>query len=235
MSTLLSTVITNARTTLNETSAIFWTDAELLVYAIDGCRDLWRAIIDLNQGHFRTIDITNVSMAASSNVLTGIPADLFRVELIEVRDLTSTNTVQGMTFWPRPLNHADVTGARSLGAVSPAYRDIYFSVRNAGSPIAAPAIDVAPQINAVVLLRLVYVPTLGTLTAASANPIPGESDHALQAWIISHARARERADRSPDPAWVSIFASDKKNLLTALTPRQTQEPDIAEALFEPYW
>lgn len=235
MATLLSANILNARATLNELTAVFWTDAELLAYALAGCRDLWRSIIDLHQGHFLTIDMTNVSLAANTATITGVPADTFRVELIEARDQTTANTLQDITFWPRPINHPDVTAARMGGVQDPNGRDIYFSLRNAGSPIAAPAIDIAPMISAALPLRLVYTPTLPTLTAASANPIPGESDHAIEAWIIAHARAREREDRSPDPAWMAIYLNDKNSLLIALTPRQTQEPDVVEALFEGLW
>ncbi len=232
---LISAAIANARLTLNETTAAFWTDAELLVHANDGIKDLWRAIIDLHQDHFVTIDVTNVSIAASATALTGTPADLFRVELLEVRDQTTANSVQNLTFEPRALNHPDFSASRGIGVVSPSGQTVYFAVTGAGSPVSTPAIQVAPMLDAAVNLRLVYVPTLGQLAASVANPIPGDSDHALQAWIIAHARAREREDRSPDPEWLTIYASDKKSLLTALTPRQTQEPDYAEALFESYW
>jgi hypothetical protein len=96
MATLISSIITNARTTLVEPSASYWSDAELLVHAISGIKNLWKQIIDLNEGHFLTIDETNVSLAASSNnVLTGVPTDVFRVELIELLDQTSTNSGPG--------------------------------------------------------------------------------------------------------------------------------------------
>lgn len=235
MATTLGTIITNSRTHLNESTASFWTDAELLVHAIDGCRDLWKAIIDLNQGHFQTVDDTNVSLAANTATLTGVPSDVFRVESLEVRDLTSANTVQDMTFTPKKKNHPDWAGARALGAVSPGGREIFFDIRNAGSPVAAPTIDVAPTITSAVNLRLVYTATLGALVSGSSNPIPGESDHAIMCWVIAHARAKERPDSKPDPEWLSFFATDKTALLKALTPRQIQEPDYAEALFEPYW
>src|SRR4051812_13237299 len=102
MATLISSLISNVRTTpLIEPVANFWTDAELLDHAVNGIKDLWKAILDLNEGHFVTIDETNVSMAASSNVLTGVPADVFRVELIELRDQTSASSVQDVTFEPR--------------------------------------------------------------------------------------------------------------------------------------
>jgi hypothetical protein len=220
---------------LVEATAAYWTDAELLIHAISGIKDLWKAVIDLNQGHFVTQDVTNVSLAASTQTLTGVPTDVFRVEVIEPRDLTTTNTARNVTFAPRSINHADFTGARSLGTVDPSGREIYFAVLGAGSPTAAPTIEIAPKISTALLLRLSYTAVIGALTAASTNPIPGESDHALEAWIIAYARAKEREDRSPDPEWIAIYASEKKNLLTALTPRQTVEPDVVEALFESYW
>ena len=235
MATLISALVTNARTTLVEASAQYWSDAELLVHAISGIKDMWRAVIDLGQDHFTTQDVALVSLAASSSVLTGVPADVFRVELIEPRDLTVANTARGVTFEPRALNHPDFTGARSLGSVDPSGRTIYFAVLGAGSPLAAPTIEVAPKLTSALLLRLSYTASIGALTAASNNPIPGDSDHAIEAWIISHARAKERDDRSPDPEWLAVYASDKKNILTSMTTRQTQEPDYAEALFESYW
>jgi hypothetical protein len=236
MATLISSLITNVRTTpLIEPTANFWSDAELLDHAVNGIRDLWKAILDLNEGHFVTIDETNVSMAASSNTLTGVPADVFRVELIELRDQTSASSIQDLTFEPRAINHPDFTGARSLGTVDPGGTTVYFSVFGAGVPVGTPSIEVAPKINTAALLRLVYTAGIGTLTAGSTNPIPGESDHAIQAWIVAHARAKEREDRSPDPEWMAIYATDKAKILTALTPRQTQEPEVAEAMFEAYW
>lgn len=235
MATPISTLITNARTTLVEPVASYWTDAELLVHAISGIKDLWKSIIDLNQGHFQTIDETNVSMAASSNVLTGVPSDVFRVELIELLDQTSASSIFGVDFQPRPINHADFSGARSLGTVDPSGRTIFFCLFGAGSPVAAPSIEVAPKVSTALSLRFIYTPTIGTLTAVSTNPIPGDSDHAIEAWIIAHARAKEREDRSPDPEWLGMYAADKTHILTALTPRQTMEPGIADAIFEAYW
>ncbi len=140
-----------------------------------------------------------------------------------------------MTFEPRALNHPDFSGARSLGAVDPSGRTIYYAVLGAGSPIAAPTIEIAPKVTTAVLLRLTYTAGLAALTASSNNPIPGESDHALMAWIIAHARAKERADRSPDPEWLAMYAADKAHILSSLTPRQVQEPEVAEAFFESYW
>lgn len=235
MATTISTLISTARLHLNETTAAFWTDAELLTHATDGIKDLWKAIIDLKQGHFLTIDETNVSMPANSNVLTGVPADTFRVELIEPRDLTDANSVRNITFEARPINHPDFSAARGLGVQTPSQQTIYFTVFNAGSPVGTPSIEVAPQISSAALLRLVYTPTIGTLTVNSTNPIPGESDHAVVCWIVAHARAKERERLDPDPEWMAFYSTDKTYLLAALSPRQTQDVQTVDALFESWW
>lgn len=232
MSTLISALITNARTTLNETSATFWTDAELLVHAIDGIKDLWKAILDLDKGHFVVIDDTHVSLAANSSSLTGVPTDVFRIESLEVQDLSTANSVQNCTFEYRRLNDADFQSARSLDAQDPSGQTIFFSLLNAGAPVGAPTVEVAPQITATVPLRLIYTQTVGPLTSASTNPIPGESDHALQCWIIAHALAKEREDAMPHPGWLQMYATDKATILKSLTPRQTQDVETADALFE---
>lgn len=235
MATALSSIVTNVRITLNETTANFWTDAELLTHVVDGARDLWKAIIDLDEGFFQTIDDTNVSLAASTDTLTGVPADVFRVNLIEPRTVTSDSSTCDVNFEPCKKNHANWTGARALGTVDPTGRTILYDIRNAGSPVTTPSIDVAPKINAALLLRLIYIRTLGTLTSASDNPIPGESDHALWAWSVAHALAKERADRKPHPDYMAIYATDKQHILTACTPRQTQEPEVAEGFLEYLW
>lgn len=235
MATLISALVTRARTTLLESTASFWTDAELLDHALDGINDLWGAILDLHQEHFFTNDESNVSLAASATSLTGVPADCFRVLNIEMRDLTTANAVQGLTFEPKDFSHADFQAARSLAAQDPNGSVVYYCLVNAGSPVAAPSILVAPKLTSAVNLRLVYNPTHGADEASDNNPIPGYSDKAVVAWIIAYARAKEREDRSPDPEWLTIYSTEKRNLLTRLTPRQTQEPDVAEGLFEIYY
>lgn len=237
MATLFSTLISSARKPLLEDTASFWTDAELLDIAIKGVTDLWAAILDLHQEHFLTVDITNVSLAANGTQLTGVPTDCFRVHLIEPRDTTSSGSGRDTEFFPRDFNHRDFIYARSMSALDPSSGTvIYYTVTGAGSPVAAPVILTAPKISSALNLRFAYVPALavGTYTTTSTNPIPGESDNALVAWVVSYARAKERDDRSPDPNWLSVYATEKQSILTRLTPRQTQEPDYVEGMWEGY-
>lgn len=217
--------------------APFWTDAELLELIILGCKDLWRAITDLHQGHFTTIDATNVTLASNASALTGVPADVFRVLSIEPRDLTDSSASRGIEFLPRAYKSRSFQYARSLGAMSPTTGGVVlYDILNAGSPVAAPTISVAPPLSTAMNLRLVYINTLSSaLSESSTNPIPGESDNALISWTVAWARAKEREDRSPDPSWIATYSTDKQSLLTALTPRQEQEEEVVEDLFGDCW
>jgi hypothetical protein len=200
-----------------------------------GAADLWASFVDLYGEHFFTVDVTNVSLAASSNSLTGVPADCFRVNLIEPRDMTATGPYRGLSFFPRKYNHPDFVAARSMAAIDPNLAGtIFYDVTQAGPPVGTPTILTAPQITAALDLRFVYNPTLTTsgITTASNNPIPGESDQALIAYMVAFARAKERDDRSPDPNWVAVYATEKQSLLTRSTPRQDQEPEVVDGIFD---
>jgi hypothetical protein len=234
MATTLGTIRTNVRLRLQETTANFWTDAELLDLILHGCRDLWRATVDLHQEHFMTVDATNVSLAANATTLTGVPADLFRVLSLEPRDLSlTTGTGRYLLFQPADYQSPEFVAARSWEAIDPSGGGIlYYAIAGAGSPVAAPTIYVAPFISSALNLRLVYIPTLGTLTASSNNPIPGEADFALEAWTTAYAKAKERDDQSPDPNWLAIYATEKQALLAVSAPRQEQEPRVVRGVFD---
>ena len=91
------------------------------------------------------------------------------------------------------------------------------------------------KLSAAVLLRLTYVPTLAAIVVGGNNPIPGESDNALIAWTTAYAMAKEADDATPDAGWLTIYGTEKTNILTSLTPRQTDDDDVAEAFFEDLW
>lgn len=214
----------------------YWTEQELLDILILGCKDLWRAIVDLHQGHFTTIDETNVSVVANTSALSGVPADCFRILMIEPRDFSAANDNRYLWFRPKQYHSATFQNARVEAAQNPAgaVDTIYYDILNAGSPVAAPSIVIAPTLTSAMLLRVVYVHVLPTLVESDNNPIPGESDNAIIAWAVAHARAKEREDKMPDPSWIAVYSTDKQALLTALTPRQEQEEEIVEGLFDGY-
>jgi hypothetical protein len=236
MATTLGTIRTNARIRLLETTAKFWTDAELLDYIIDGVKDLWGSVVELNMEHFVTEDATNVSQAASATTLTGIPADCFRISRIEPRDLTDVSGNRQISYVPRDLNHRDFIAARARGTLDASNGGVIcYQILQAGPPVGTVTVRVAPVLSAAVLLRLFYVPSLAAMTAASNNPIPGESDNALVAWCVAYARSKEREDRSPDPNQLAVYKTEKDNILTRLKPRQTQEPETVTGMFEEEW
>lgn len=233
MATALSSIESQARIHLKEVTASFWSSAELIDIINKGIKDLWGAIIDLNQEHFITVDESNVTLEASTSSLTGVPSDVFRVHLIEPRDTTPTGSFRNVEFVPRDYNHPLFRNARAQGVLDASTGiNIYFTVSQAGAPVGAPTILVAPQVDSQLPLRFVYVPVLAAVASSGNNPIPGESDQALIAWCVAYARAKEREDRSPDPNWLAVYATEKQNILVRCAPRQTQEPEIVDGVFD---
>lgn len=222
-------------TNLNEVTPRFWADVELATIVQDGCKDLWRAIVDLYEHHFVTIDSTNVSLTASSSQLTGMPTDCYRVISIEPRVLGASSPNPGLIFTPANWNSDKFKTARAQASCEPVGREISYAVMNPGAPVGAPIIRVAPQITSAALLTLVYNQTLGAIGITSTNPIPGESDNALKAWLTAYAKAKDREDHAPDPEWLAIYGTEKTNLLRQLAQRQIQEPETAEAWLGEYY
>lgn len=236
MATTFTTIIANARVHLNETSSVFWTDAELTEHAIAGAKDLWRRIVDLYEDYFITVDETNVTLSANTSTLSGVPNDCYRVVAIEPRVVGEQSSNRGVIFVPRKWNHPEFVQARALSAQPAQNVLIMYTLMNAGAPVGAPSIYVGPQISTAMNLRLVYNQTLpSSLAIGSNNPIPGESDNAIKSWIVAYARAKERDDSAPDPEWMAIYGTEKVNLMQQLVPRQTQEIPVAEAFFEDLW
>lgn len=244
MASNVSALIQMARYHLNEPTEDlnvgFWTDAELAALIDKGARDLWRAINDNFQHYFLTIDTSLVSQASGASTLTGMPADVGIVRGIEPVDL---NARPGLNYVARDYNHVDFQRARAIGTQDPSQGcRVYYCITGAGGPVAAPIVQVAPVLSATVPLRVSYVPILATIVKGSpgagqiaTNPIPGESDNALVAWCVAYAKAKQSEDGTPDAGWLTIYGTEKTNILVSLTPRQTEDEDVAEAFFEDLW
>jgi len=235
MATLMSAIVADARVTINGivsgTSDAFWSDSELLGYGNQAIKELWKGIIDLYQGHFLTIDNTTMSIAAGASTVTGVPSDLFRVERIRPRVLNDSN--RGLIFKYRTITHPDFVQAEAVPAVTPQNTVIYYAVVNAGAPVGAPAILLAPPVASAVNLWVAYAPSMAAVASSGNNPIPGESDVAIKAYIVAWALARQRPANDPDPEYISVYATEKRNILTALTPRSVQEPETVMGFWEP--
>lgn len=223
------TIINRARKTLVEETASFWTDAELLDHGINAARDLWKAIIDVYQDHFLEVNATSCSIVANQSTLSGVPTDCFRVKSIEPRVPSS---YPNLFFFPKDWGHADFKNARTMPAQDPTGIVFLYDLVGAGPPVAAPLVWIGPQSTSNVDLTIGYIKAVSdSLTTSSTNPIPGETDKAIEAYIIAYARAKEREDRSPDPEWLAIYGTEKANVMVAVTPRQEDEPDVVEDLF----
>lgn len=233
MATLLSSLLTQVRAHLNESTESFWSDAELLSHLNNGIKDLWRAINDNYQDYFLTLDITNVTLAANATTASGVPSDVSVVRLIGPRDRA---TYPYLTMESRSLDHPDFIAAQAQSAIDPSsLRLMYFWVSQAGAPVGAPTIHMAPTISASLPLQLGYVPTVPAKASTDSNPIPGESDQALINWTLAYGLAKQREDQQPDTGWLTMYATEKANILKAISPRQTQDVEVAEAVFEDWW
>lgn len=235
MATILNDIIPIVRSRLIETDPSFWSDDELLQIEILGVRDLWRDVVDLKQEHYLTTDTTHVTLEASTSHLSGVPTDVHKVYMIEPLDLSVNGTNHGLLFKPLPYNNNTFQLARSREAIDPTNDTIYFAIHKQGAPVSAPEIVIAPQVTSQVDIAFTYVPTLGALVGTDVLPIPGEADNAIIAWTVAFARSKEREDRSPDEAWLAIYATEKAHLLQSLGLRQYQEATYVDAMYQEYW
>jgi hypothetical protein len=226
-------LVARVRRNLVEGTASYWTDAEIVDHINKGIGDLWRAICDNFQDYFFAIN-ESVTQASATATLSSVPTNVAKVNGIEP---LVGQSYPNLKYTPKTYNHPAFAAARAADNIDPTQGgEVYYALTGAGAPVGAPTIYVAPKFNATVALRLIYTPTTPKLTTAAGqeNPVPGESDLALEAWATAHALAREREDRKPDPDWIAIYGTEKTNILTFLTPRQNDEPDVAEAVHAPW-
>lgn len=229
----INALVARVRYQLLEETANFWTDAELIGLMNEGIHDLWRRTKDLYQAYHFTVDATNVSLVAGASTLTGVPADVAIIFGLEPRTLSSYPSLR---FEYRAYMDAKTQAARASSALDPSSGGTqYFSITGAGAPVAAPTVYVSPGVTATVPLRLVYIPTITDRTGAEVNPIPGESDRALINWTLAHTVNKDKDFAQIDPGWMAAYETEVTKILVALTPRQEQDEDVAEALFESYW
>jgi hypothetical protein len=179
-----------------------------------------------------------VAIPPNSETLQAVPNDINKVYLVAPRNTNSDTATAGRNLKFSPF---DYNNKRFLSAMAESSVDstnsgiIYYAITGMGGPVSSPIIYIAPTINANIDLRFAYIPTLGPLETDNYVPIPGEADHALIAWGVAFARAKERDDRAPDPEWLNIYGTEKQNLVNSLGLRQYQEPQYAEAIFQDYW
>lgn len=233
MATTFTTLLGRVRINLLETTARFWSDAEIIVQLNNGMFDLQKALNALYQDYFLTVDVTNCSIAANASVVTGVPADVMVVRGIEPR---VASNFPDLEFVFKPYNSPAFVQARAMVAQDPTQLAVILvAITGSAGPVAAGTIHVAPAPTTAIPLRLSYIPSIAAKVAADNNPIPGESDKALECYATAYCLAKIREEKTPDPDWLALYATEKQNLLVALAPRQEQDDQVAEALFEDLW
>jgi hypothetical protein len=231
MATLLSAIETKVRDRLLAPAAtdLFWSTADVMRVMNDGILDLHAAICQLNQAHFRTIDLTNVSQAASGTQLTGVPTDVLVVHRIRPRVPSNYPNLQ---YVKRSYTSEDFENALALGTVAvDSGGAIFYDVQDAGAPVAAPVILVAPSINSSVPLALIYARTIGPFIATDPNPIPGNSDNALETWCVAHLIGGED-NKEPHAGFLQKYSTEKTKILVNLQPRDDSEPRYVDGMWE---
>ncbi len=240
MPTPLSTIVANARVHLRaptvQTGSVsadtFWTDSELLAHTIRGCRDLWRSLVDLHQDHFLEI-VTTPTIAASGDRIIGVPKNVMRPILIQPADTSDTGNNRTLKFTPAKYNSTEFRRALAMSPLDPTQDgEVFYVITKAGSPVAAPEILIAPLLSQAMAVRIAYIPTLQPLSADSINPIPGESDLALEAFTTAYALAKQDPDNKPDTTWMAVYGTEKQSILIVSEPRQDQQPRVVRGVFD---
>ena len=232
MPTKMSTIVGRVRIKLQETTARFWTDAEILEECNACVKDLWRAINMTHQNYWLKVEENLMTIVANTSVVAGVPADMTTLKGIEVTDEDSN-----LKFVYKDYNHPDFVAARASEAIDiEATDNIYVAVVNRGAPVGAPTIYIAPQVSSALTLRVSYIPTEPDLTLYDDNPIPGESDKAIRDWAISHCMAKINDEtKAPNAEWLALYSTEKQNILEFLLPRHDMDPICVEAVFEREW
>ncbi len=229
MATTLTTILSAVRINLQEPTAKLWTDAEIVAHFNSCIKDMWRSLNTVYQDFFFTTSIA-VTYVSSAETLTGVPAGVSTITGLELAD---PSLYPGLIFEYAGYTSDKMIAARAMADQSPTgIGRVFFCATGAGAPTGAPTIYIAPQLSANLTLRLTYIPVLDTLVAANNNPVPGESDKALECWATAHARSKIREEQTPDPEWLALYATEKQSIIVAVTPRQEVTDQIAESPFE---
>jgi hypothetical protein len=233
-------IIDNARVHLNDPNKTFWSDAELLVHLNAGAKDCWRHVQNLLQDYFFQIiedgTVTQDVNATTLTIATSPTPKIYKIQGIE--PVTQAN-YPALNYFPRKYMHPDMVRARTADAVDPgSCGPAYYAIAGRGND-ALPTIYVAPKFTAQVPIRLVFTPGIGTLLIGDANPIPGESDQALENFIVAYAKPKETDEDgagqnpgTPDAGWLAMYKAERDSMCVSLDPRQEDQPDVAEGVHE---
>lgn len=225
-------LLVDVRTNLDENTASFWTDVQLIAYISQAQEMVWSRVKSLKSDYFdvqrrstdgtvtilaESYDCAGFALAASTTSYT-LPPDMDELKLIEC----VTTGYEGVRF-----TFADMT--------TPAFRAL-LAVTDAQEPggflcdlIGERTWIVAPKANRALDIKLTYTPILGTLSATTDTlQVPNP----LWLAVVDYATARaQRKDRDASFLMWEQAAEGHMARFFASHARQTQDVEVVEGLF----
>ena len=226
---------TAVRDNLDEASASFWTDAQLLRNLNRAKDRTWNEVKKLKDDYFilnRTSTSGTLTILTESYAATGfqivattreytLPFDVSEVKLIEV----ITSGYEQVRFVHRDLASPEVRSLREL-TVNQSPATIYFDL------VGERTLTIAPASDTTLDLRLWYVPILDDLVSDTDTL---QMPHPLYAAVEEFATARSLVqDRAAEAAtWEQMGLATVQRFMGAHR-RQTQDPELVSLYMADY-
>lgn len=224
----LSDMRTAVRDRLDESTAAFWTNAQLTRY-INRAKDrVWNRVKALNDDYFTvtrvstdgSLTILGETYAATSfQIVAGtrdytLPPDFSEMKLINV----TTSGYEDVRFVYRDLTHPDMRGALEI-TDNQVPNIFYFDI------IAERTMRIAPLSDTTLDLRMTYVQYFADLSADTDQlTMPHPLYLAVEAYSVAQALMQ---DRNPDAAAAKADGDSIIAEMFGAHHRQTQDPEHA--------
>lgn len=229
----LSQLRSAVRLNLDEASASFWSNADLLIYLNRAKDRVANEVRKLKDDFFTvtrtsgdgTLTILSESYAASSFAIVAgtttytMPPDLLEMKLIEV----TTSGYETVRFFHRDLTHPDMRAAMQItDNVSPSV--IYFDL------IAERTMRIAPKSDTALTLQITYVQSFGDLSADGDElTMPYPLYLAVEEYATASAMMQ---DSNPNAAAHEARARQILEDFFGAHSRQTQDPEYASGYLD---
>lgn len=157
----LAVALSRIRYRIGETTAGFWTDAELISYINDAKDDLYNAILTINKDYFEKSASVTVSAGTHKAEL---PSDFQRLKSIRM----STVGYEDTQFVPRDRNTQEfLSGLNSINTANSPYEVMYDIYQNLDDTDKTMYLDLSPIFMDARTLEVNYVAQLPDLTGTT--------------------------------------------------------------------
>jgi hypothetical protein len=228
-------LLLDVRTNLDENTASFWTDTQLISYIDQAQHVVWTEVKKLKGDDYFDIernstdgtvtiltenyDCASFAIAASTTNYT-LPPDVAEVKLIDC----ITSGYEHVRFVFKDRAHPDFRAARQIVETLDPSVGFYCDLMGERTLV------IAPKSNRALDLRLSYMPILGTLTATTDTlQVP----HAL--WLAVLDIATKRAQMKDRDSSFIMWEEEAQATIARFfgsNARQTSDPMIVQGLFE---